>query len=60
MIPDPITTAEAALILGVSRRHVQHLVATGQLAGRAVGRAFLVSRRAAGKYKRKPRGRRAK
>lgn len=40
--PDPISTQDAADRLGCSRRHVQHLIATGALPAVRVGRVLAV------------------
>jgi excisionase family DNA binding protein len=57
MIPDPITTTEAAAILGVTRRHVWHLIKIGELPAERWGRDFILSNKVVRKYKPKPPGR---
>jgi excisionase family DNA binding protein len=44
MLADPLTTPEAARILGVSRQRVHQLVKAGILAGRRIGRDWHVER----------------
>jgi excisionase family DNA binding protein len=57
---DPITTSEAASILGVTPRHVRHLAAIGQLESHLFGRVLYFSRTQVSNFEKKPVGRPAK
>ena len=41
---DKLTTDEAALILGYSLRHMQHLLRQGRLQGEKFGRTWIINR----------------
>jgi excisionase family DNA binding protein len=51
---DMIGTAEAAALAGVSEKWIRRLVESGKLAGRRVGRSWIVSAAAAARFKRHP------
>ncbi len=53
-IKDPISTRDAATLLGMSRRNVRHLIARGHLAAEPMGRDRFLSRRAVEAYARNP------
>lgn len=55
---DPITTPQAAAIIGVSRPRVHQLIVRGELPAVKIGRSWLVERAAAESFVRKPVGNR--
>jgi excisionase family DNA binding protein len=58
MIRNGISCAEAAALLGCSRPHVSHLIATGELtAERVVGRIMLVNPASVRAYAKNPKRR---
>ena len=58
MIRDPITTAEAARIIGISDSYVRVLIAAGRLTAERFGnKSHILSRKQVTAFKRVPRGR---
>jgi len=55
---DPITTPQAAAIIGVSRPRIHQLITRGELPAVKIGRSWLVERAAAVAFQRKPVGNR--
>jgi excisionase family DNA binding protein len=53
---DPITTPQAAAIIGVSRPRIHQLITRGELPAVKIGRSWLVERAAAENFVRKPVG----
>lgn len=51
MVPDYVTTKEAAIALSVTVQHVRRLVRTGKLAGQKRGRDWFVLRDSVERYK---------
>ena len=49
-----LTTAEAAVLLGVSLQHVRYLIRRGTLSARRVGRDWLLTRAAVEKARVRP------